>query len=38
LDVMPKVANNIIKSRIKNFSIRLSEISHKSVFDIVFGD
>jgi hypothetical protein len=38
LDVMPQKANSIIKSRIKNFSIRLSEISHKSVFDIVFGN
>jgi hypothetical protein len=37
LDIMPKKANDIIKSRIKNFSIRVSEISHKSVFDIVFG-
>jgi 5'(3')-deoxyribonucleotidase len=38
LDVMPKKANEIIKSRIKSFSIRVSEISHKSVFDIVFGE
>jgi len=37
IDVMPTTANNIIKSRIKNFSIRLSEVSNKSVFDIVFG-
>ena len=37
LDVMPKKANDIIKSRIKNFNIRISEISYKSVFDIVFG-
>jgi len=38
IDVLPKTANNIIKSRIKNFSIRLSEVSHESVFDIVFGE
>jgi len=37
IDVMPSTANEIVKSRIKNFSIRLSEISHKSVFDMVFG-
>ena len=37
LDVMPSKADSIIKSRVKNFSIRLSEISHESVFDIVFS-
>ncbi len=37
IDVLPNKASEIIKSRIKNFSIRLSEISHKSVFDIVFS-
>ena len=36
LDVMPKKASEIIKDRIKNFSIRVNEVSQKNVFDLIF--
>lgn len=36
LNIMPKKASQIIRDRIKNFSIRISEISQKSVFDLIF--
>ena len=36
LDVMPKKAGDIVKERIKNFSIRVNEVSHKNVFDLIF--
>ena len=38
IDVMPDSASRLIRDRIKNFSIRVSEVSSNSVFDIVFGD
>ncbi len=36
LDVMPKKASKIVKNRIKNFSIRVNEVSQKDVFDLIF--
>ncbi len=38
LNILPTKAHNIISKRIKNFSIRLSQISQKDVFDLIYTD